>query len=120
MSTPVLLVLFFLFTLSAVSAAGYMLELRYRVVDTERARPLFDPRARPYLVDEASGARMFVASPPMVGPLRTSRPPQAGRNYFILFANPARRVKAGDLVTLVIGEFRAEGLQVGSPALREG
>jgi len=95
-----------------LSAAGYMLDFRYRVIDPEKAAPLFDRQTKPYLIDQESGAKFIVPSPPKVGPLRTSNPPQADRTYFILFANPGKYVKQGNKVTVVIGEFKAENLTV--------
>src|SRR3970040_2188997 len=38
-----------------LSAAGYILDFRYRVLDPVRAAPLMDRKIRPYLLDEASG-----------------------------------------------------------------
>jgi hypothetical protein len=94
------------------SAEGYMLDFRYRVIDAEKAAPLFDRKIKPHLIDEATGAKFLVPEPPKVGALRTTRPPLAGRNYFIIFANPGRYIKKGSKVTVVIGEFRAENLVV--------
>lgn len=95
-----------------LSAEGYMLDFRYRVLDPEKAMPLFDRKIKPYLVDEASGAVLAVPEPPKVGALRNTRKPQQDRNYFILFANPGRYVQKGKRVTLVIGDFKAEHLVV--------
>lgn len=95
-----------------LSAEGYILDFRYRVLDPEKALPLFDRKIKPYLVDEATGAVFAVPEPPKVGALRNTRKPQADRNYFILFANPGRYVQKGKSVTVVIGEFKAEHLVV--------
>jgi hypothetical protein len=95
-----------------LSAEGYMLDFRYRVLDTEKATPLFDWKIKPYLVDEATGAVLAVPEPPKVGALRNTRKPQPDRNYFILFANPGRYVQKGKRVTVVIGDFKAEHLVV--------
>jgi len=95
-----------------LSAEGYMLDFRYRVLDSERAAPLFSREHKPYLIDEISGAMFLVPEPPKVGALRTTRPPQAGKNYFILFANPGRYIMKGNKVTVVIGNFKAEHLVV--------
>jgi len=95
-----------------LSANGYMIDFRYRVIDPEKASPLFDRGERPYLVDQASGAKFVVPNPPKTGPLRTSDKPQANRNYFILFANPGKYIKEGSWVTVVIGNFKAENLTV--------
>lgn len=94
------------------TAAGYMLNFRYRVIDPEKAAPLFNRQTKPYLIDQASGAKFAVPNPPKTGPLRTSDPPKAGRNYFIFFANPGKYVKLGNKVTVVIGDFKAENLVV--------
>lgn len=95
-----------------LSAEGYMLDFRYRVLDAEKAAPLFDRKIKPYLVDEATGAILVVPEPPKVGALRNTRKPQPDRNYFILFANPGRYVQKGRKVTVVIGDFKAEHLVV--------
>ena len=95
------------------SANGYMLDFRYRVSDPDKASLLLGRKDKPYLVDQASGAKFMVPSAPKIGPLRqTSVKPIAGRNYFILFANPGKYVKPGNKVTVVIGEFKAENLVV--------
>jgi len=95
-----------------LTAAGRMLDFRYRVLDAGAAAPLHARKVHPVLVHEATGTRFGVASSPKTGPLRTSDPPIAGKTYWILFQNPGRIVKAGDRITVEIGEFRAEGLAV--------
>ena len=95
-----------------LSAEGYMLDLRYRVLDAEKAAPLFDREQKAYLIDQATGAKFLVPESPKVGAMRTTRPPKQDKNYFILFANPGRYVKQGNKVTVVIGDFMAENLIV--------
>lgn len=97
-----------------LSAAGYMLDFRYRVLDPDKAAVLLDRNIRPYLLDEASGAQLGVPDTAKLGQLRTT-----GRNkvvpdqdYFILFANPGRYVQAGTRMTLVMGDTRIENLVV--------
>lgn len=94
------------------SAAGYMLDFRYRVLDPEKAAPLFDRKTKPYLIDQASGKKFQVPNPPKTGPLRSSNPPQADRVYAIFFGNPGTYIRPGSMVTVVIGEFMAEDLVV--------
>jgi hypothetical protein len=97
------------------TAAEYMLNFQYRVTDPDKALALFDRKIKPYLIDQTSGAAMMVPSPPKIGPLRqTTRNsgPVAGKTYFIFFANPAKFIKQGNKVTVVIGDFRAENLTV--------
>jgi hypothetical protein len=89
-----------------------MLDYRCRIVDAEKADPLADRKARPYVVDQKTGSRVLVPSPPTVGVLRqASATPVEQRTYFALFANPGRQIGA-DKVTVVIGDFRAEDLIV--------
>jgi hypothetical protein len=98
-----------------LSAGGYMLDFRYRILDPHKAEHLVDRRNKAYLIDEATGARYAVPVPGKVGPLRTTTRaalPGKDRSYFVMFANPASRVKHGDKVTVVIGDFRAEHLGV--------
>ena len=95
-----------------LSANGYMLDFRYHVADSEKASPLFTWKVKPYLVDQASGAKFLVPNPPKVGSLRSTRRPESNRNYFMLFANPGQFIKKGSKVTIVMGDFKAENLVV--------
>ena len=95
-----------------LTANGYLVDFRYRVTDPKKALPLLDRKAKPYLIDQASGQRLIVPSPPKIGPLRTANPPEAGRNYFILFSNRGGRIRPGSKVTVVVDKFRAENLVV--------
>lgn len=94
------------------TAAGYMLELRYKVLDPDKARPLFDRQAKPLLTHVESGATFVVPSPAKTGALRNSNAPLAGHTYWMFFANPGKRVQPGQHVNVAIGEFRADGLVV--------
>ena len=96
------------------TSAGYMLEFRYKVLDPDRAKPLFDRQVKPVLTHVASGARFIVPTPAKTGALRNSNPPLAGHTYWMFFANPGKFVKAGDRVTIEIGGFVAENLVVES------
>lgn len=98
-----------------VTAAGHMLDFRYRVIDPDKALPILDHKVKPYLIDQKSGAKFEVPKPPKVGSMRQttrSGEPKANRVYFILFGNLGRLVEAGNKVTVVIGDFRAEDLIV--------
>lgn len=95
-----------------LSAAGYLLDFRYRVVDPEKAATIFSRAEKPYLIDQATGRKVVVPNPPKVGPLRNSDTPQANRNYFTMFANPGTFIRSGNKVTIVVGDFRVENLVV--------
>lgn len=96
-----------------LTAADYMLDLRFRVTDPERAAPFLSRKTELELVDEASGARLAVPNTPKLGKLRqVARKDMTDRNYFVLFANPGRFLKPGSRVTLVAGDTRIGGITV--------
>ena len=98
-----------------LSAAGYMMDFRFRVLDAEKALPLFDHRIKPYVVVERSNARLPVPMAAKIGSFRTTNRGgniKADRNYYMLFANPDRHVKAGDKVSMAIGDFKVDRLTV--------
>jgi hypothetical protein len=65
---------------------------------------LIEPEAQVKLVGSSSLEK--------VGKLRQSSTPQAGKSYWMAFSNKVRLVKLGDHVSVVIGQFRADGLVV--------
>lgn len=93
-------------------SSGYMLAFRYRVLDPEKARLLNDRKAKAYLIDEASGTRLAVPALENVGELRSGTAPEADRNYFMIFGNPGKLVKPGSRISVVVGNFRVDGLVV--------
>jgi hypothetical protein len=94
------------------TADGHMLDFRYRIIDAEKASPLFHPTIKPLIIDEDTGAIMAVPNVPKVGSMRSTRKPLQDRNYAILFANPNKHIKPGHKVTIVIGDYRAAHLVV--------
>lgn len=95
-----------------LASGGYMLELRYRILDANKAQPLFDRGVRPRLHDDASAFESVVPTPPTTGALRSTYDAKAGRTYFMFFANPGRYMKAGRTATVTIGEFKVRGVPV--------
>ena len=99
----------------SLSAAGYMMDLRFRVLDADKASSFFDHRIKPYVLAEQSNAKLPVPMANKVGAMRpTNRGKniKSGKNYYMMFANPDRHVRSGDKVTLVIGDFKVEHLKV--------
>ena len=95
-----------------MSAAGHMIDFRYRVLDAKKAEPLFAQENKPYLIDEASQKVLSVPQTAKVGPLRTTGDIKEGSIYWMFFGNIPGLVKPGSKVTVVIGDFRAENLVV--------
>ena len=94
-----------------MSAAGHMVDFRYRVLDSEKAAPLFQRQAKPYLIHQASGKVLAVPNTAKIGSLRNSNSPKQGKVYWMFFGNKGL-VKTGDKVSVVIGDFRADHLVV--------
>lgn len=96
-----------------LTAADYMVDLRFRVTDPERAAPFFSRRTELQLLDPVSGARLAVPNTPKLGRLRqVARKDMPDRSYFMLFANPGRYLKAGSRVNLVAGDTNIAQLTV--------
>jgi len=96
-----------------LTAADYMLDLRFRITEPERAALFFSRKTELQLVDSVSGARLAVPNTPKLGRLRqVARKDMPDRSYFMLFANPGRYLKAGSQVTLVAGDTHIAQLTV--------
>ena len=95
-----------------LAAGGNMLDFRYKVLDGQKATALLDRNSRPSLLHQASGKVMSVPKSAKVGSLRNTGTPKEGRTYWIFFGNQTKLVQAGDLVTVSIGDFKAENLLV--------
>jgi len=95
-----------------LASHDWMLNFRYRVLDPAKAKPLLDHKVVPYLVDQASGARMAVPAMENIGELRQATEAEAGRQYFLTFGNGGQIVHHGSRVDVVIGDFHAEGMIV--------
>ncbi len=95
------------------TAGGFMLDFRYRVLDPEKAMPLFLEEVTPYLIDQDSGSTLPVTGSTKVGSFRpTSGDPREGITYFMFFGNPGQLVKVGTKVTVVVNEHRIENIIV--------
>ena len=98
-----------------LTAADYMLDFRFHVIDADKALPLFDHRIKPYIIADRSQIKLPVPMAAKVGAFRpTNRGKNitSGRSYYMIFGNPDRHVKQGETVTVVIGDFLVESLLV--------
>jgi len=95
-----------------LTAYGHMVDFRFRVLDPVKAKPLLDRDVSAHLVDEATGKALAVPDAPKTGRLRSRGVPETGRVYFVLFQNQGGLLEKGDRVSVVIGDFRAQGLTV--------
>jgi hypothetical protein len=98
-----------------LTAAGYMIDFRFRVHDVEKSKVFFDSRVKPYLHVAKSNAKLPVPMAAKVGAFRTTN---RGNNikpnkiYYMVFGNPDAHVKSGERVTMIIGDFKAEDMIV--------
>ncbi len=97
-----------------LSAAGHMLDFRFRVTDTTKAAPLLDKRNKAAAIIEDTGARLEVPNVPRIGSLRqSSKQVKKDMMFIILFANPGRMVAEGQKLTVRIGDFSVKNVIVG-------
>ncbi len=92
--------------------SGEMIRFSWRVLDPAKAALLNDKKAEPSLIDLQGGVKLVVPQMEKVGKLRQSSTPVAGQSYWMAFSNKGRLVKPGHRVTIVIGQFRADWLEV--------
>jgi hypothetical protein len=94
--------------------SGEVIRFSYRVLDGNKAKVLNDKKAEPSLIDPQAGVKLVVPSLEQVGLLRQTPTgtPEPGKAYWMAFSNKGRRVKRGDHVNVLIGNFHAEGLVV--------
>ncbi|MDR7253519.1 hypothetical protein J2X46_002509 [Nocardioides sp. BE266] len=93
----------------AVTAAGGLIELRYQVVDPDKAdRINHDPSLAPAFVVEDTGETLVMKT----APHHHGAELRLGGTYFFLMANAHNAVHKGAEVTLVMGELRMQHLVV--------
>ena len=100
------------------TAAGHLLDLRFRVIDAGKAAGILSDEKKPFIIDQKSKLILPVPVTKSGALRQTTTRPQKGRTYFFLFSNPQGLVKEGTKVTLVIGDLRAENIIVGSAGER--
>ena len=93
-------------TLIGVTADGGLIDLRFRVIDPDKAQEMVQETENPLvLVAEHSGTKLAP-----VGRIAQNDSFVAGRIYFTLYPNAGGAIRPGDAVTVVIGDLRLEHL----------
>jgi hypothetical protein len=96
-----------------VTAAGHMLDFRYRVLDTTKAGRLIRPKMGLALIDQASKIEMSVPVMDQVGSLKQTRSHLfPDRTYSVIFSNQAGVVKPGSKVSIQFGDITLDNLIV--------
>lgn len=92
---------------------GMMLDLRFRITDFERASEVLKQNTPLSIVDQATGRVLTVAESGNVGKLRNvPQRDDSSKVYWMFFVNAGAAVKAGSLVTLVIGDVQIRDIIV--------
>jgi len=92
----------------AVTGNGGLLDLRYQVVDPDKAGVLHDTATPPALVDERTGlvVHQLLMDHAHSGAYR------AGVTYYLVFENPGNWVRRGSAVTVLLGNAQVEHVVV--------
>ncbi len=91
-------------TLVAVTSGGGMIDLRYQVIDPDKAVIVHDPANPLTVINEANGRELNV---PWMNHVHNGQY-QSGVTYYTLLMNPDGQIKPGSLVTVRIGGVSLE------------
>lgn len=92
--------------------SGDIIRFAYRVLNADKAGVLNDKKLEPALLAPRAQVQLVIPSMEKIGKLRQSSTPVEGKAYWMAFSNKGRLVRRGDRVSVVIGQFRADGLIV--------
>jgi hypothetical protein len=92
----------------AVTGDGGLVDLRFKVVEPERANAVHDPTTPPAVVDEESGlvVHELFMDHAHNGPYKT------GVTYYLVFVNPGNWVHHGSRVSVMLGDAQVEHVPV--------
>lgn len=92
----------------AVTGDGGLVDLRFKVVDPDKANAVHDERTPPAVVDENSGlvVHQLLMNHAHSGAFK------AGVTYYLVFENPGNWVRRGGKVTVLLGDAQVEHVRV--------
>lgn len=86
-----------------LTAAGYMIEFRYKILDVDKALILSDRKDFPFLLSMKSKAKLSVPYGSTVGFLKSNRRfLKEGKNYIAMFSNEGQHMLKGDKVKVQV------------------
>lgn len=88
-----------------VTAEGGLVDLRYTVIDPDKAARMFEDLATVPLITTADGTRIQLTSK-----VKHHQQFETGRTYYILYKNPRDAVRAGSIVSVLVGDARVDGI----------
>lgn len=92
----------------AVTGDGGLVDLRYQVLDAEKAVAVHDTARPPLLIDERTGGivgRLYMGH-------SHNQPPKLGLTYYLIFENPGELLRPGGRVTVRLGDARLPHVRV--------
>ena len=92
----------------AVTGGGGLIDLRYQVVDPDKAVVIHDDAKSPVIVDDATGV---VVDQLLMGHSHTEGF-KAGQTYYLIFENPGNLVQRGSKVSALLGNAQVEHVTV--------
>jgi hypothetical protein len=92
----------------AVTGGGGLLDLRFQVLDPEKAAAIHEPRTPPALVEESSGLFLdqLLMGHSHSGAFKTAV------SYYLIFVDDGNLVQPGDKVTVLLGDVEVEHVTV--------
>ena len=92
----------------AVTGGGGLIDLRYQVLDPNRANSLHDAATPPAVIEEGSG---LVVRDLLMSHAHTGKY-TAGETYYLVFENPGNWVRRGSKVSVLLGSAQVEHVVV--------
>ncbi len=94
--------------LVAVTGGGGLIDLRYQVIDPDKAAALHNDATPPILVDQTTGV---VVNSLLMGHSHSGSY-QAGQTYYLIFENPGNLVQSGGKVSVLLGDAEVDDVNV--------
>lgn len=92
----------------AVTGGGGLIDLRFQVLDPNRANSLHDAATPPAVIDEKSG---LVVRDLLMSHAHTGKY-TSGQTYYLVFENPGNWIRRGSKVTVLLGSAQVEHVVV--------
>ena len=97
-----------------ITARGHMLDLRYRVVNPDAAKEVLRKSTKLDIrvVDQKTNHTLEITDTNLGKMRAKSQSPKKNRIYYVLFANPGAKIKAGSEVAIRFGPVQVNDLRV--------
>lgn len=97
----------------SLSASGIMVDMRYRILDLEKAQKVLNKSTKLHMIDQKTGAILPVPDMAKIGKLRQlAKTNEPTRIYWMFFRNTGGIVRQGSKLTLSMGSVGIKDLVV--------